>query len=78
MFWLGFPARIGKEHMDIEEARAWLRGERSTTNYMPQDPFDTWNVRIAQADAALTQQAYWIVKAHEDGFINAPADLPAV
>jgi hypothetical protein len=56
--------------MDIKEARAWINGERSTINFMPQDPFDTWNVRIAQADAALTQQAYWIVKAHEDGLIK--------
>ena len=56
--------------MNIEEANAWLKGERSTTNYIPQDPFETWNVRIAQADAACTQQAYWIAKAHAEGLLK--------
>ena len=62
--------------MKLEEAKAWLRGERSTTNYMPQDPFDTWNVRINQADAACTEQAYWIAKAHKEGLVSdeQPAD----
>lgn len=55
--------------MDIEEAMAWLRGERSWINNMPQEPFDTWQVRIAQADAAATQQAYYIVKAANEGLI---------
>ena len=52
--------------MKYEEAVAWLRGERSTMNTVPQDPIDTWQVRIAQTDAAMTQQAYWIVKAHDE------------
>lgn len=50
--------------MDIEEAREWLTGKRSMTNVIPQDPFETWLVRIAQADAAMTEQAYWVAKAH--------------
>ena len=56
--------------MDIYEAKAWLRGERSLTNRIPQDPFETWNVRIAEADAAMTQQAYWTVKAHKEGLVD--------
>jgi hypothetical protein len=62
--------------MDLIEATAWLRGERSTTNYMPQDPFETWNVRINQADAACTEQAYWIAKAHKECLVSDdhPAD----
>jgi len=55
--------------MNYEEALAWLRGERSMTNVIPQDPLETWMVRIAQADAAMTQQAYWIVKTHEERLI---------
>ena len=51
--------------MDYEEAKEWLKGNRSTTNNIPYDPFETWNVRIAQADAAMTQQAYYIVMYHE-------------
>jgi len=57
--------------MNIDEARAWLNGERSTTNYMPQDPFETWAVRIAQADAAMIQQAYWVLKARDDGLLKS-------
>lgn len=55
--------------MNKDEAVAWLKGERSLTNIIPRDPFETWNVRIAEADAAMTQQAYWIVKAHKEGLI---------
>ena len=49
--------------MDVDEARAWLRGERSTANVVPSEPRETWIVRIAQADAAMTEQAYWVVRA---------------
>ena len=52
--------------MDLQEAKAWLRGERSMTNIIPREPYETWNVRISQADAACVQEAYWIAKAHHD------------
>lgn len=58
--------------MNIKEAKEWLQGIRSMTNIIPCDPLETWDVRIAEADAAMTQQAYWIVKAHIDG-VNVPA-----
>jgi len=48
--------------MTTAEAIAWLAGERSMTNIIPQHPIDTWAVRIAQADAAMMQQAYWIAR----------------
>ena len=52
--------------MKYEEAVEWLQGKRSMTNIISQEPFETWEVRIAEADAAMTQQAYWIVKAHKE------------
>lgn len=55
--------------MDLEEALAWLRGERSLTNMIPQHPLETWQVRIAEADAGATQQAYWTVKAYREGLL---------
>lgn len=55
--------------MDYEEAVQWLKGNRSMTNLIPQDPFETWQVRTAQADAAMMQQAYWVVKAHKEGLV---------
>ena len=55
--------------MGHEEAIAWLKGERSMINIIQQDPFETWQVRVAEADAAMTAAAYWIVKAHSDGLI---------
>ena len=61
-----------EETMDYKEALAWLRGERSMTNAIPQDPHETWLVRIAQADAAITQQAYWIAKAVQDDLVDSP------
>ena len=56
--------------MDRIEAQAWLDGERSTVNHIPDYPPETWDVRIAQADAARTQQAYWIIRAQEDGLLS--------
>ena len=57
----------GGGEMNFTEAVEWVRGNRSMTNIIPQDPFETWLVRIAQADAAMTEQAYWILKAEKDG-----------
>lgn len=51
--------------MRLEEALAWLRGERSGTNYLPVT--EDRNVTVACYDAAMTQQAYWIVRAHKEG-----------
>ena len=30
-----------------------------------------WIVQTAQADAAMTEQAYWIAKAHAEGIVAA-------
>ena len=50
--------------MTYQEAKAWINDERSMCNCIPQDPFETWQVRIAQADAAMLQQAYYVILAH--------------
>jgi hypothetical protein len=60
--------------MNYEEALAWLRGERSTTNLIPIEPRETWCVRIASADASMTKQAYYVAKAHEEGLVPAPEE----
>lgn len=57
--------------MDLIEALEWLAGKRSMTNIIPQDPLETWQVRICQADAAMTEQAYLVVKAHNESLLNA-------
>jgi len=36
------------------------------TNIVSQVPFETWQVRIAEADAAMVQQAYWVARAHKE------------
>jgi len=56
--------------MDLNEAKAWLRGERSMTNVIPEHPQETWIVRIAQADAAMMEQAYLIVRAGREKLFN--------
>lgn len=60
--------------MDYEEALAWMRGERSMCNSIPQDPFSDWEVRIAQADAAMKKQAYYVLKAHKEGLLPGSPD----
>jgi hypothetical protein len=56
--------------MNRNEAVKWIRGEMSMGNIIPQDPYETWLVRIAQADAAMTQQAYYVLKAHQEGLLR--------
>lgn len=56
--------------MNLEEAQAWLQGSRSLTNSITCDPLETWQGRIAEADAAMIQQAYWIVKAHKESLVG--------
>ena len=56
--------------MTYKEAMEWLNGKRSMINIVPFAPQETWQARIAEADAAMTQQAYWIAKAHKDGLVK--------
>lgn len=58
--------------MNKEEAQEWLKGNRSMCNIIPSNDFETWQVRIVQADAAMMEQAYWVLKAHKEGLINEP------
>ena len=52
--------------MNVREAEDWLEGGRSMINLIPSGDVETWQVRVAQADAAMVQQAYYIVKAHRE------------
>jgi hypothetical protein len=56
--------------MTVDEAHEWLNGNRTMTNSIPQDPFATWQVRIAEADAAMMQQAYWVLRANSEGILG--------
>ena len=56
--------------MTVEEAREWIEGNRSMTNIIPSNDFETWQLRIAQADAAMIQQAYYVLKAHKEGLLK--------
>ncbi len=60
--------------MKYEEALAWLNGERSTVNYAGgESPWDSQE-RATRMDTALTEQAYWIVRAHNEGLIGITED----
>ena len=54
--------------MDYEESLAWLKGERSMCNLFLTmcDKNENANLITAQADAAMCQQAYWVVRAHKE------------
>lgn len=60
--------------MDLKEAYAWLKGERSWTNYF--QVTENYGeqiqkqVAIAQCDAAYTIQAYYIAKAHQEKLVG--------
>lgn len=55
--------------MTYEEAIEWLKGNRTMGNNVTCDPLSTWLGRIAEADAAMLQQAYWVVRAHKEKLI---------
>lgn len=55
--------------MSKDEAIAWLTGQRSVTNMMHSEPRETLPIRIAEADAAMMQQAYYVLKAYSEGLI---------
>ncbi len=56
--------------MTYDEAVSWLKGERSVTNYRQIPNDEQSHVRVAQEDAAMTEQAYWIVRAHKEGLVG--------
>lgn len=61
--------------MTLDEAYEWLRGNRSHTNTMmdvePSPEHRTETIaNIEVADAATTQCAYWMVRAHKEGLIH--------
>ncbi len=56
--------------MSFEEALAWLRGERTTLNYTDAPTPQESRVNAANQDASMTEQAYWIVRAHKEGLTD--------
>ncbi len=54
--------------MDYIEANAWLKGEGSMCNTFIHSGCDMneANLLIAQADAAMCQQAYWVARAKSE------------
>ncbi len=62
--------------MDPKEAEAWLRGERSTVNYAGGDSPQDAQERATRMDAAMSEQAYWVLRAQ--GLKNGPRVLEGI
>jgi hypothetical protein len=60
--------------MTEQEATDWIQGSRSMSNIVPEHPFETWQLRIAQADAAQVQRAYWVLKAYRERLTMPPQE----
>jgi hypothetical protein len=56
--------------MSPKEAMEWFEGKRSMTNSLSSPDSNLWQVQTAQADAAMMEQAYWVLRAHKEGLIN--------
>ena len=56
--------------MTEQEAKEWLKGVRSMTNLISSEDRNLWQVRTAQADAAMMEQAYWLLRAVKEGLIE--------
>jgi len=55
--------------MDYKEANEWLKGTRSSWNFMAgRGEHDA--VDAAKVDAAMTEQAYWVMRAYKEGLIE--------
>jgi hypothetical protein len=59
--------------MDLKEAEAWLSGERSTINHHIENTENRGEalVNCAREDAAFTEQAYWVLRAHREGLVKS-------
>ena len=60
--------------MDLEEALAWLQGKRSTLNYTNAPTPQESRINAAKQDASMTEQAYWIVRAHKEGLAEGSGE----
>jgi hypothetical protein len=58
--------------MEYEEAIEWLKGKRSTCNLYYESAGADENAELlsTQADAAMMQQAYFVLKAHSENLID--------
>lgn len=57
--------------MSPAEARQWLRGNRTVVHLVDRsDPDDNVIERVARADAAMTEQAYWMLRGIQDGLVE--------
>lgn len=63
--------------MNIEEAKEWLRGERSSWNTHCANVYTNGEmdhslsmVRTAQEDAAMMEQAYWFLRAESEALVE--------
>lgn len=61
--------------MDINEAKEWLKGNRSMCNCLSSSDPDLGQVRTAQIDAAMMEQAYWVLRASKEGLIENQEDI---
>ena len=52
--------------MTKKEAVKWIKGELSLANSIQQHPLETWQERIANADAGMVKQAYYVLMAHQN------------
>jgi len=55
--------------MTKDEAIEWITGVRDMGNLTQQNPLETYNVRLEQANAAKLEQAYWVLRAIKEELI---------
>lgn len=56
--------------MKIDEAKEWFEDKRDMINMIPDDPKETWEIRIQEANLYKIQQAYWTLRAHKEGLLD--------
>jgi hypothetical protein len=65
--------------MTLDEAREWLQGERSWWNLHAGFSFaneaerSAIHAHAAEHDAAMSQQAYWMLRGHKEGLAGDSA-----
>ena len=63
--------------MTFDEAREWLTGEMSTwnTHAMITNDRNHALARCAEEDAAHTERAYWMLRAHRENLLTKSEDV---
>ena len=59
----------------IRAAFEWINGKRDMCNIVDNHPMETREERVERANAAMKEQAYWVIRAYREGLLGGDMKL---